>query len=200
MTKAKLSPNQLEKQRQIIEAAQVVLARDGLAACTTRAVAEAGPLTKSAIHYYFSDMDELVDQAMVRHLQAFMDRLRAAAAAHDDPVRRFWAAVEEFLGIFEQMPSAALLWFDYWIDATRKGRVEPVDRLNREVTAIYAELLAAVPVPEPERHAEALFSCLLGMIVQQTVRGPIDNVRNLISLICPVAVPEALPAGAGVDP
>ncbi|MCG3754769.1 TetR/AcrR family transcriptional regulator [Amycolatopsis sp. Poz14] len=190
LTKAKLSPNQLEKQRQIIEAARVVLARDGLAACTTRAVEEAGPLAKSAIHYYFSDMDELVDQAMAQHLQAFMDRLRAAAAAHEDPSRRFWAAVEEFLGIFAQMPSTALLWFDYWIDATRKGRVEPIDRLNREVTAIYEELLAAVPVPEPQLHAEALFSCLLGLIVRQTVQGPIDALRPLISQICAVDVPS----------
>jgi hypothetical protein len=36
----------------------------GLAACTVREVAAAGPLTKSAIHYYFyfADMDVLIDQ------------------------------------------------------------------------------------------------------------------------------------------
>jgi DNA-binding transcriptional regulator YbjK len=50
------------------EAVLTVLARDGLAGCTARAVAEASPLTKSALHYYFSDMDKIIDQATVGHI------------------------------------------------------------------------------------------------------------------------------------
>jgi hypothetical protein len=47
--RARLSPNQLDRQRQIVEAAELVPARDGVAGCTARAVADASPLTKSAI-------------------------------------------------------------------------------------------------------------------------------------------------------
>src|SRR5882757_5968523 len=95
-----LSPNQLEKRERIVEAAKTVLVENGLAGCTARAVAAAGPLTKSAIHYYFHDMDELIDQAMAAHIAAFVSAIRQAAARHTDAVERFWSAVDEYLTIF----------------------------------------------------------------------------------------------------
>ena len=67
-----ISPNQDSKRRQIIEAARVVLARGGLSGCTARAVAEASPLTKSAINYYFASMDEIIDLAMAAHVEAML--------------------------------------------------------------------------------------------------------------------------------
>jgi len=179
----RLSPNQLAKQEQIVEAARVVLARDGLAGCTVRAIADAGPLTKSAIHYYFADLDELVDAAMAGHIEAFLARVRAAAGRGSDPIGCFWAAIEAYLGTFDENPGAALLWYEYWIDAARKGRPEPVDRMNREVVGMITELLEAVPVPGAAVRAEAVFSALLGLVVQQSVRRrPSEEVRELIRL------------------
>src|SRR5216110_2297491 len=86
----RLSPNQLHKQEQIVEAARVVLARDGLGGCTVRAIADAGPLTKSAVHYYFADLDVLIDRAMAAHIASFEASLRNAAAAAPDPAASFW--------------------------------------------------------------------------------------------------------------
>ncbi|MEV6850124.1 TetR family transcriptional regulator [Actinoplanes sp. NPDC051411] len=178
-----LSPNQLRKREQIVEAARKVLATEGLAACSVRAVADASPLTKSAIHYYFADLNELVDAAMAGHIEAFLTRVRAAAARGSDPAERFWAAIEAYLGTFDENPAAALLWYDYWIDAARKGRLEPVDRMNREVVAMLTELLEAVPVPGAAVRAEAVFSALLGLVVQQSVRRrPPEEIRELIRL------------------
>jgi AcrR family transcriptional regulator len=191
-TTGQLSPNQLSKRQQIIEAAQRVLAEQGLAGCSVRAVADSSPLTKSAIHYYFSDMDELVDEAMSRHMVAFIARVRAAADRETRPAERFWAAVKDYLDIFEENPGAALLWFDYWIDATRKDRTEPVDRMNTDVLAVFTELLTAVGVDRPAERAEAVFSGLLGLIVQQSVRHrPFEAVRRQIQLYCDV--PDATP-------
>jgi AcrR family transcriptional regulator len=160
-----------------------VLATEGLAACSVRAVADASPLTKSAIHYYFADLNELVDAAMAGHIEAFLTRVRAAAARGSDPIERFWTAIEAYLGTFDENPAAALLWYDYWIDAARKGRLEPVDRMNTEVIAMITELLEAVPVPGATVRAEAVFSALLGLVVQQSVRRrPPEEVRELIRL------------------
>jgi DNA-binding transcriptional regulator YbjK len=167
----RLTPNQLDKQRQIVEAAMRVLATRGLAACTAREVAAAGPLTKSAIHYYFADLDELIDEAMAGHIAAFLERVRAAAGDG------FWAAIEAYLGAFEENPAAALLWYDYWIASARAGRLEPIERMNREVIAVLAGLLDA-----PER-AEAVFSVLLGLVVQQSVRRrPFAEIKAQIEL------------------
>jgi AcrR family transcriptional regulator len=176
-----LSPNQLRKRQQIVEAARRVLATEGLAACSVRAVADASPLTKSAIHYYFADRDALVDEAMAGHIEAFLAQVRAAAAGANEPVERFWAAIEAYLGTFDDNPGAALLWYDYWIDAARKGRLEPVDRMNRDVVALLTELLEAVPVPGAAARAEAVFSALLGLVVRQSVhRRPFDEIRTQI--------------------
>src|SRR6201996_9755522 len=92
------SPNQDSKRRQIIEAARVVLARDGLAGCTARAVADASPLTKSAINYYFASMDEIIDLAVAAHVEAMLAALRAAAARERDPDPRLHAALRVHLG------------------------------------------------------------------------------------------------------
>jgi AcrR family transcriptional regulator len=189
-SRSQLSPNQLSKRQQIIEAAQRVLAQEGLAGASVRAIADSSPLTKSAIHYYFADMDELVDVAMSQHIEAFVARIRAAAGRETVPVERFWAAVKDYLDIFEENAGAALLWFDYWIDATRKGRPEPIDRMNRDVLAVFTGLLDAIPVPQAAARAEAVFAGLLGLVVLQSVhRRPFGEIKKQIQLYA--AVPDA---------
>jgi AcrR family transcriptional regulator len=183
----KLSPNQLEKQQQIIEAARVVLARDGLAGCTARAVADASPLTKSAIHYYFADMDDLVDRAMAGHIDAFVRNLRSAADRHEQPADRFWTVVRDYLDTFRERPSIATLWFGYWISATSKNRLAAIESMHTAVTAIFAEQLTGVGVDDPAGRADALFSYLLGTVVREAVTPrPFTELQAQISEICGV--------------
>ncbi|MFD0687558.1 TetR/AcrR family transcriptional regulator [Actinomadura fibrosa] len=179
------SPNQRAKREQIVAAAGEVLAREGLAACTARAVADAGPLTKSAIHYYFADMDEIIDAAMARHLDGCLDRVARAAGRHERPLDRFWAAVRAYLEIFAERPNAAFLWFSYWVDVGQKGRVEPIDRMHQSMIGAFRELLAAVPVEDPSTRARALFSYLLGTLMQQAVRPlPFEELEPEIAAVC----------------
>ncbi|QWF84625.1 TetR/AcrR family transcriptional regulator [Amycolatopsis sp. CA-230715] len=184
-TRNGLSANQLDKQRQIVEAARRVLATDGLAGCTARAVADASPLTKSAIHYYFSDMDDLVDRAMAGHIGAFTGRIREAVEQHTGPVDRFWAAVARYVEIFQESPNAAMLWFDYWLDALRKNRLDALDRMHREVAAFFADLLAEIGVDDPARRGRALFRYLLGTVVEQTMNPlPFKEIRSHAAVAC----------------
>jgi AcrR family transcriptional regulator len=179
---AQLSPNQAEKRRQIVEAARVVLARDGLAACTARTVAESSPLTKSAIHYYFSDMDKLIDEAMAGHIAAFGARLRDAAAPGPD---RLWHAIREYLTVFTTNPGALLLWYEYWIDSVRRGRSAAIDLMFRDVKAIFTELLAAAGSSTPDAHAHALLSYLIGTATQQAVTPlPLTTIRAQVTALC----------------
>lgn len=182
---ADLSPNQLHKRRQIVEAARTVLVRDGLAGCTVRAVADASPLTKSAIHYYFADMNDLIDEAMVATVEAFVAMISDVAGRQEDPAGRFWAAVREFFRIFEEMPGSAELWLGYWIESTRGDRLQPIDRMHRQVTEIFAGMLKAIPVDDPDGRAEILFAYLLGTVVQQRVHpSPPEKIRSQIAAIC----------------
>jgi AcrR family transcriptional regulator len=189
----RLSPNQQAKQEQIIEAAKEVLARDGLAACTARAVADASPLTKSAIHYYFDDMDEIIDGAMARHMSGCLDRVRQAADQHERPVDRFWAATRTYLEIFAEQPKAALLWFSYWVDVGQKARLEPIDRMHQMMIGVLRDLLADIPVDDPPARAHAFFSYLLGTLMQQAVRPlPFSELMPEIATVCHLesGVPE----------
>jgi AcrR family transcriptional regulator len=170
-----ISPNQDSKRRQIIEAAREVLARDGLAGCTARAVADASPLTKSAINYYFASMDEIIDLAVAAHVEAMLVALRQVARQHRDPYRRLHAVVQAYLDTFADQPHAAYLWFEYWIAASRRQAPAPVAAMLDAVRDLLNELLTQLPDatgrpgPDPIQGANALLSWLLGSIVQQQV-------------------------------
>ena len=162
------------KRKQIIEAARTVLAREGVAGCTARAVADASPLTKSAIHYYFRDIDEIVDAAVAAHLDAMLDGLRAVAARHEDPEERLRAVVRAYLDTFVDRPYAAFLWFEHWIAAGRRSERAAVETMLVAVESLFGELLGARSPSRAAEDARTLVSWLLGTVVQQHVR-PLDE-------------------------
>src|ERR1700759_2085858 len=157
------------KRKQIVEAARTVLARDGVAGCTARAVADASPLTKSAIHYYFRDIDEIVDAAGAAHLDAMLTGLRGVAAEHADPDERLRAVIRAYLAPFVERPYAAFLWFEHWIAAGRRGERAAGETMLVAVESLFDELLAARDSGSPG-DARTLVSWLLGTGVQQAVR------------------------------
>lgn len=165
-----IEANRRGKREQIIDAAKQVLARDGLAACTARAVADASPLTKSAVHYYFDDIHQIVDLAMREHVTAMVAGLRRAADGVDDPAEKLWAVVDSYLATFAAQPNAAFLWFEYWIDTSRRQSADAVAATLADVRALLGELVARLPVDNPAATADTLLSWLLGAVVQQQVR------------------------------
>ncbi|MET8877896.1 TetR family transcriptional regulator [Nocardia sp. NPDC004604] len=170
MTRPVIEANRRGKREQIIDAAKQVLARDGLAACTARAVAEAGPLSKSAVHYYFDDIHQIVDLAMREHVTATVTSLRRAAAAESDPADKLWAAVSAYLATFAEQPNAAYLWFEYWIDAGRRRSSDTVADTLNDMDTLLCDLTAELRVNDPAATARTLLSWLLGTIVQQQLQ------------------------------
>jgi AcrR family transcriptional regulator len=158
-----IEANRRGKRGQIIDAAKQVLSRDGLAACTARAVADASPLTKSALHYYFDDFQQIVDLAMLEHVTAMVTALRRAAGGESDPAEKLWAVVHAYLATFAEQPNAAFLWFEYWVDSGRRQSAGTA-------AATLGELIAELPVDDPGATAHALLSWLLGTVVQQQIR------------------------------
>lgn len=186
----RLTPNQLDKQRQIIEAAMRVLADQGLAACTVREVAAAGPLTKSAIHYYFADMDVLIDRAMAAHVANFEAALRDAAAASPDPSASFWAIIDAYIATFRDRPQVTRLWLEYWADASRKGRGNTIAELNGRITALLADHLRAVGVPRAADSAHGVFLILAGTILDQPSPAADGQARKHIAALTGLRPPR----------
>ena len=165
-----IESNRRGKREQIIDAAKQVLARDGLGACTARAVADASPLTKSAVHYYFDDIHQIVDIAMREHVTTMLAGLRRAAEGESDPAEKLWAVVDAYLATFAAQPNAAFLWFEYWIDAGRRNSADAIAGTVADIRELLGELVAQLPVDDLVVTTDALLSWLLGTVVQQQVR------------------------------
>jgi len=174
-----IEANRRGKRAQIIDAAKQVLARDGLAACTARAVADASPLTKSAVHYYFDDVHQIVDAAMREHVAAMITELRRAASRKSRPADKLWAVVHAYLATFAAQPNAAFLWFEYWIDTGRRQSTDGTAATMDDMRALLEELAAALPVEDPAAVGHTLLSWLLGTVVQQQTRPrPLTQLRR----------------------
>ncbi|ABW15958.1 hypothetical protein Franean1_6621 [Parafrankia sp. EAN1pec] len=93
--------------------------------------------------------------------------------------------MREYLEIFAERPKVAPLWFSYWIDVGHKERLDTIDRMHQQIIALLRDLLADIPVEAPAARAHALFSYLLGTIVQQAVNPlPFERLRPEIAAVC----------------
>jgi len=158
----------------IISAAATVLRTEGVAGCTVRNIAEVGNVSKSAIHYYFTDITDIVDLALARLLDRFISRVEHAAEGIGDPFEALWAAVAEYVRTGSDTPTsdrAPLLAFDYHVDATRRGDNSAMAALTERVGALFRRLVEATGTPDPDAVAETLLSALIGTVV----RAPLSS-------------------------
>ncbi len=95
------------------------------------------------------------------------------------------AVLHAYLQAFEEKPHAAFLWFEYWVAAGRRDKVDTVDDMLSKLTELIAELLTAVGVDDVDTRARAVVSYLLGCIVQQHVRPqPFAAIQIDIETLC----------------
>ena len=152
--------------------------RDGLAGCTTRAVAAQSPLTRSAIHYYFTSAQEIVDAAMDSLLDDFIFGLRAAGDGVGDPGERFWVTVDAYGRHFTERPGLALMWFDYAIQTTARGETAPSRRIDDAIHTIMHELLVEASVTDADERSGALVAYMIGTTMRQLfVDRPAAQIR-----------------------
>lgn len=155
----------------ILEATIEVLRREGVAACTVRAIAEASGLSKSAMHYYFEEVDQIVDLAFERLMSSFIEKMERAAGAEPDPVDALWAAVHEYLRLGTDHPGGSrvpMLAFEYQIMSTRRGDTTTIDQLTAHVRDMFRTLTAAAGVPDPDDVADVLLWALIGAVVRSS--------------------------------
>ena len=166
-----------DRRSEIIEAAIRQLNGAGLSGFSARSVAAAGGLPKSAVHYYFADMNELLDEAEAEIARRYFSRVKAAAEARMDPLERFWHAVDVYYRPFGDNLTMTSQWLEYWIDATRRGRGASVERIQGEFTMLFALLLEPLGVSNAAGRARALTSYFIGALMRQ-MTSPIEMVEH----------------------
>ncbi|MGY1729970.1 TetR/AcrR family transcriptional regulator [Geodermatophilus sp. SYSU D01045] len=151
-----------QRRAALVEAALRVMARDGLAAGTTRAVVAEAGMPLAAFHYAFSSRDELLRELVTR----VVGRELAAASAALDPAAGLAgclrAAAAGYLDHLEREPGAEALMLELTLHAVRDPELRPVAAAQyRAYTAAATRLLEEAaaatgatwrrPVPELAR-------------------------------------------------
>jgi len=189
------------RRARIIEAAIKVLTSKGVTAFSARSIAAESPLTKSALHYYFADMDELLDEAETEITRRYFRRLQGIATQQAEPVQRFWAVVDGYFKPFEDNLPMAAHWLEYWVNAMRRGKARSVELILSEMTDLFAGLLKPLGVSNPEQRARSLVSFFNGEVMRQ-LSEPINRANNLraVADLCGLPAPGAAAVKMPVRP
>jgi AcrR family transcriptional regulator len=186
------SPNQQAARQRIVEGAADLIARDGLRACTIRAVADETGLKKSTVHSYFDDANELVDLSVT----TLLGRLAAQAAADidemPDATESLSFLVRVFMGRGGPPPFRdGALWAEYTAHAWKRGAKAGIFRGLETVRAVFEVALAKsgmTPAEAAERSA-SVHNYLVGAMVRNMVQPiPRDEVARAVSALSGVVV------------
>jgi AcrR family transcriptional regulator len=147
----------VERVQAILDSADTLLAEQGYAAATLKAIGEHAGIPTASLYHYFADRSQVDTELLRRHIDVLNERLAAALA--DPRVTTLSAGIDAIidplLGYFRENPSFVQLWFvgrsstlaelarefhDSWAEELRKFLV--AHKLIRANTALLAVQLA----------------------------------------------------------
>jgi TetR/AcrR family transcriptional repressor of bet genes len=169
------------RQEQLLAAAYVVAARDGLDQVTARRVATEAGASPGLIYFHFGTMEQLVvtllDQLLAGALDAEVTPEIAALPTATDRLQALLD--EEIRGLPEQLV-AVDLFFSFWFGSRSPQFRERIDaaltRYQRVFEGVCADVLAEWGHPDgvtPTAMAEAVVAFVQGAAVQM-LRNPAD--------------------------
>lgn len=128
------------RERQILDAAEELLARRGYADMTVGDIAEAAGITRGALYFYFASKQDVVTALVARTVQALQEKSGAALAAS--------ASVEEVVST--ALERTAQLWREHgpvMRAAVDLGSTVPdIDQLWTGTADVFVEAITAVLV------------------------------------------------------
>ncbi len=186
------TPNQQAARARIATAAATVVARAGIAGCTVRAVADEAAMTKSTVHYYLRDANELVDLAVLGFLDALADHAAGLiAAAAPDGHEALHALVRIFTA--GEAPAIALtdptLWSDFATHAWRRGALDELARCLDTFTSRFEQALTLAGVDNVEWRARSIHHYLLGTLNRKLVASvPTAEIAFAVSALAGITL------------
>jgi AcrR family transcriptional regulator len=188
------TPNQQAAREKIIAAAADLIAEQGLSACTIRAVAERSGLTKSTVHYYFDDANELIDLSVSEIFQRMARHARESVIAAGDGVAGLEFLVRLFLGRAKTprdvMFRQSMLWPAYTAHAWKRGATAAILNNLEALRRVFDLAMdqAGIRGLEGTEKANSVHNYLLGAMI-----------RNMIDPLPRAEVASAVSALSGLD-
>ena len=158
-----------QRRKELLEAAERVVLRDGPGASMNAIAAEAG-ITKPILYRHFGDKDGLYRALAVRHTDALLDGLRAALDAPADRRRRVEATLDTYLAAIEARPQVYRFLMHPAEDTKGDEQGFDVGRQSAPVLRRMGEELAQVIAdrldlgPEGEEQARVWGHGIVGMM------------------------------------
>ena len=152
-----------ERLRRVLDAADLVLARDGAGAFTTTRIAHAAGVPVGSVYRYFPDKEAIVEALATRYWSEFADLVAAAAELDEqspmpDPAG---AVLEALASAFRGRPGFLALWYG----GLRTERIRDATRPTRDAIAASVGRILAVHWPQAparDRAAAARMVVLAG--------------------------------------
>ena len=125
----------VERVQAILDTAETLLAEQGYAAATLKAIGERAGIPTASLYHYFADRGQVDAELVRRHVRALDERL--AAALHNPKVRTLGdsidAMIDPLLAYFREHPDFVQLWF--------AGRSSTLSELAQAFDESWAEQL-----------------------------------------------------------
>ncbi|MFI5273250.1 MAG: TetR/AcrR family transcriptional regulator [Ktedonobacterales bacterium] len=192
-----------ERRAAILAAAIRVLARDGLAATTTRKIAAAAGVNQAMLGYYFGGKDELLFEVLRTMMQATESVAREALPPGTAPQEAIAAGIRAFWAQVEAAPELQVMQYELTLYALRRpasawlaqrqyaGYVAVVETLFRAAYAAAGESCALAYDEAARFVVGGLDGVILQFVSDRNLARARRDLEHLIAAICALASGQA---------
>jgi AcrR family transcriptional regulator len=160
-------------------------------AARARIVAEEGGLTKSTVHYYVRDANELVDLAVL----TFMERLARQTRLRMDEAPDGRGALGVLVRMFMNRDERDItlqdptLWAAYTAHAYGRGAIGELVACFEQFSALFETALERCGAPDPHHRGRSVYHYLLGAVQRNIVQPlPHDEIAHAVSALCGISL------------
>lgn len=179
---------EVERRKQILDAACTVIAKNGLQDLRLLEVAAVAGVSSGTIHYYFDTKKELINAAFEYNFRHSLERRKWLRDETREPLELLGEIVESYLPTRGVSLRAWRVWANLWAEgirdpALRKINEELYDQWRELVRNAIAAAQRAGTAREgdPELLANMLIGMLDGLAMQVLLRAkamPLDTMRE----------------------
>lgn len=157
------------RRRDILLATLTLVRSGGVAAVTSRSVARQAGVPLGSLSYYFDGKDDLLEQALLLHVDEEVSRMREisdALAAEEDPDPQ--QAAEAFRSALREGDPSTIAQFELYLEAGRNPALQQAAaRCFAAYEEVVAAALAAAGMEDPEAAAPLFVAFADGLGLRQ---------------------------------
>jgi len=163
-----------ETRQALLSATRRCIGRNGLAATTSRDITAEADANLAAITYHFGSKDELVSEALLDGIRAWLTPTLDVLAGGGDSSARMLIAIQTLVATFDEHRDEAAIYLAALVhagqdDTLRGGLVELWTAVRTLLAADFAALVAGEELAawvDPDAMAGALMAVANGLVLQ----------------------------------